>query len=91
MRYRDKYGQPIDLEEWLALHEDESYCIVGRDEVGEVLVFTVWIGYTPMFETMVFWITTQINGDLPQVKYDTLEEAQAGHAAMVELQRVGGR
>ena len=91
MNYIDKHGQPLDFEDWLKLHEDEDYCIVGRDEVGEglgaVLVSTVWIGYAPNFETMVFSIRTGLNGDLPQIKYDTLSEAQAGHAAMVELQR----
>lgn len=87
MRYFDKHGQPLDFEDWLKLHEDENYCIVGRDEVGEVLVSTVWIGYAPMFETMVFSLTTGLNGDLPQIKYETLSEAEAGHAAMVELQR----
>lgn len=88
--YYDKHGQPLDFEQWILLHEDDTYCVIGRDEVGDVLVSTVWLGYpspNTLFETMVFWVSTHTNGDLPQVKWATLEEAQAGHKAMVEQQR----
>ena len=90
MIYADKHGQPLELEAWALLHEDDQYCTIDRTEVGEVLVSTVWIGmpaFGQMFETMVFWITTHLNGDLPVERYDTLSQAQAGHDQMVARMR----
>ena len=74
-------------------HEDETYCVIARESVGEVDVSTVWLGEDNgrMFETMVFWITTGLNHRdedyLPSWRYPTLAEALAGHKAEVERQR----
>jgi len=84
-KFYDKYGQEIGRREWARLHENDDYCRIGYDEIGHVYVSTVWLGesHHRMFETMVFWISTGLNGDLPSTRWPTLEEAVAGHKAMV--------
>lgn len=93
-QYFDKHGQPIDYRSWVILMEDPEYYVIDRTVVDAVLVSTVWLGQGEgrMFETMVFWVSTNLNkhGDsdaLPSARYPTLEEAKAGHLAEVKRQR----
>jgi hypothetical protein len=69
-KFYDKYGQEISRREWARLHENEDYCRIGYTEIGSVYVSTVWLGedHGRMFETMVFWISTGLNGDLPSTR-----------------------
>lgn len=76
-----------DLMEWGRWFETADR-IVAKDTVGDVEVSTVFLGLDHsfgegnplLFETMVF------NGSLNEEmnRYCTWEEAEAGHAAMVE-------
>ena len=89
--YYDKQGKPIDDVQYVRLKSDVSYWRVAHDKVADSEISTVWLGYIspvyrmfraellPLFETMVF------SGPLEdeRVQYATLEQAQAGHAAMV--------
>lgn len=85
--YYDKAGRQIDTAEWARLIEDVEARKVGLDMVADVRVSTVWLGLdhgwgegAPLiFETMVF------GGALDEecVRYSTLDEAEAGHAAML--------
>ena len=97
-RYYDKQGKPLDgALAWARLFEDGSYRHVAEDFVVRgnhpVRVSTVYLGLDHqygdgpplIFETMVFGGVF----DGEQERYSTLEQAQAGHAAMV--QRVSGK
>ncbi len=96
----DRAGKVITLEEWVALvdrvvedlragvPDAERYKVVGRTEVADSLVSTVWLGtdYNAaddgppiIFETMIF------GGPLDQMtwRYATEAQAKAGHVAAV--------
>lgn len=38
-------GQPIQLLEWSRLYEDTPARTVGREEIGEKTVVTMWLGH----------------------------------------------
>lgn len=93
--YWDRDGAPInsgiefaDMMTWGRLREDEAYMRVGHDEVGTVLVTTVWhginvvLGSDPpyIFETMIFGGAY----DLKHSRYVTRDEAAQGHQRTVE-------
>jgi hypothetical protein len=87
--YYDRDGNPLTLMEWSRKFEDPSYQRVARETVGDYDVSTVWLGADhghgdelQIFETIVFgyddeWIE----------RYATLEEAESGHAGIVEKLR----
>lgn len=92
----DAEGQPVPTEDRLAawaLLEDAAKRRIAADEVGELLVSTVFLGMDHnfiggppiLFETMVF--RTPINPpfahDLECHRYATRAEAEAGHAEVV--------
>jgi hypothetical protein len=87
-RHYDRAGEPIELEVWAERFGDEDYKRVARDEIGDVLISTVWLGLDHnwgdgpplIFESMVF------GGDLDQeqIRYSTESAALAGHADLVE-------
>lgn len=84
MTIKDKYGNEISPMEWKELFADNEYSRVERSELDDwgVTVSTVWLGLTFndfVFETMVF------GGKLDQelIRWQTLEEAEKGHRAMV--------
>ena len=89
MSYYDKDGNTIEREAAWALMDDWDYKRVARDYIGDVQVSTVWLGmdlgftggHPPIiFETMVF------GGELDQEtrRYATLDEAKAGHKAVLD-------
>jgi hypothetical protein len=90
-RYYDRNGQPIDLYTWSVRFHDKDYQRVAKDEGDGWKVSTVWLGLDHqfgdgpplIFETMVF------GGPLDDetVRYSTLAEAEAGHAAVLERVR----
>lgn len=88
----DKGGRPLDLMEWARLFEDHAYRRVAEDQIGEVRISTVWLGLNHrhmfpgpplIFETMIFGG----EGDGEVWRYSTLEQAIAGHRAVVEEAR----
>jgi hypothetical protein len=85
-------GEPISLEEGIALFEDDDARIVAKVEIGDVTVSTVLLVMDHsfgeldpplIFETMIF------GGDHDGFteRYSTREEAEAGHARAVKLVR----
>jgi hypothetical protein len=86
-RYFDWQGQPITLQQWMRLFDDERH--LGDDHVGDVHVSTVWLGLDHgygdgpplIFETMIF------GGPLDQEcwLYATEQQARAGHARAVAI------
>lgn len=81
-----------DLLKWARMFEDSSGRRVAQDMIGDVRVSTVFLGLDHnfddegpplLFETMVF------GGSLDEEteRYATWEQAEAGHAAMIERVR----
>jgi hypothetical protein len=87
MEFYDRKGEPISAVRWRRLFDDKSYQILRQEQVGEVLVSTVWLGidhgffsdWPMIFETMVF---VPLNGD-ECYRYATEEDAFAGHERLV--------
>src|SRR5438132_1424804 len=93
MGYFDKDGNPISFERWAELYTPE-YKRVDETTLVEqgVWISTVWLGmnlvFMPdsppiIFETMVFSLENGMAED-DMDRYSTLEQAKAGHQAMVE-------
>jgi hypothetical protein len=66
---------------------------VARDNVGDVLISTVFLGLNHAFPGgRPLWFETMIFGGPHsefQERYETWEEAEAGHAKAVQLAREG--
>lgn len=85
--YYDKNGKPLNMIQWGELFQNPDYKIVKRDQIGDVKVYTVWLGMDHgflnelpiIFETMVF------GGEFDQYqeRYATEQEALAGHKKIV--------
>jgi hypothetical protein len=81
----DRQGNPLTIQQMAVLFEDNTYKIVEKTDVGDVLVSTVWLGFDHgwggapplIFETMTF-----PDGELID-RYSTEDEARKGHAAAV--------
>ena len=80
---------PCDAFTWGMWH-GMSNCVISRDEVGEVIVSTIFLGLNResdpdspplVFETMVFGGSY---GDY-QERYTTYTQAEAGHRRIVEM------
>jgi hypothetical protein len=86
----DKQGAPISMNDWIRRVEDYGYKVVARSNLpGGGFVSTVWLGLDHgfggrrlIFESMVFE-TGDEERDGDTDRYSTLDEAQAGHLAMV--------
>ena len=98
MLFQDKDGKFISNEEAEKKLKDINYKRVAETKLETVWVSTVWLGIDmnlgfekpQLFETMVFEakdgaVTNW--GDLEMDRYATVEEAKAGHAAIVEKWR----
>lgn len=93
MSYYDRDVNEITREAWIALVEQPEYKRVGLTKVGEAEVSTVWLGidhavgsrWPVIFETLVFDGPMDGDGE----RYNTLAEAEAGHARWVEQVRTG--
>ena len=88
--YYDRDGNPMKLMDWAAKFEDLDYKRVAFTEVGDLEVSTVWLGLDHgggdsrlIFESIVLGAPEE-----RIVRYPTLEDAERGHADLVEeLQR----
>ena len=95
MNWYDKQGNPVTIEEWVKLTENNpDYKRVGLDIVGTKRISTVLLGLNHnyylsglplIFETMVF--DSDGFDDEECVRYSTEAEALAGHQAIVERYR----
>lgn len=91
----DRMGRPISTLEYAALFSNSLYKGLAKDQVGDLLVSTVWLGLDhafggegpPMiFETMV------LNPDYSDIyceRYGTEDEALAGHKRILRDVRAG--
>jgi hypothetical protein len=96
-KFYDKDGSPLELLEWAKKFEDKAYCRVALDILPDgTRISTVWLGLNHnfgegpplIFETMVFDIPVNYAlREREQERYSTLEEAQAGHAAILAKNR----
>ena len=91
--YFDRKGQPIELDEWTRLFEDQDYKIVAQHWVRGWMVSTVWLGLNHnfagkgaplIFETMTFPPGDEADGESVwgetySERYSTEEAAHAGH------------
>jgi hypothetical protein len=94
--YYDKQGNAIDVVQWGRYFENLDYRVVARDILDDgKVVSTVWLGIdhsfgdtdTPvLFETMVFPSETEWS-EIYMNRYNTEEEALAGHAEAIEVAR----
>jgi hypothetical protein len=85
--FHDKNGSPITKEQWWSLHDNEDYKHVGKTEVGRQTVSTIW-ALLGDFETVVF---DGRGGAKEIARYNTQEEAQAGHEEAVRSLSEGSR
>jgi hypothetical protein len=90
-RYYDVDGNPLEMLEWAEMFEKRpengDWWQIGRTQIGDVSVSTVWMGLDHnwgdgpplIFETMVF------GGPLSDEceRYTTKEEAREGHSRWV--------
>lgn len=92
--YFDRQGKPISRKEWCQHLESREYCFVKQDQIGEILVSTVWLGLDHsfggdkpiLFETMVFGPEgTPEKTDLACWRYSTEQEALEGHARAIAV------
>lgn len=93
-RYFDRQGREITLTEKKQLREDEGYWRIGNDLVLSVYrVSTVWVGLAcSKFETLV-WVEGKdfesCDVEVLRWNYETEQEAEAGHRAVVEQLAAG--
>lgn len=86
LNYYDRQGNPISMEDWSELLNDDKYQRVVKDTIGDVEVSTVWLGLNHaydgnsihIFETMIFGHDTEFCH-----RYATEEEAIRGHLKCV--------
>ena len=92
----DENGNPIlceSLEDWCKFYQDSDRRIVERTKVGDATVSTVFLAIDHNFGgegPPVLWETTIFGGahdQEEQWRYSSLEEAKAGHAMAVELEK----
>lgn len=93
-RHFDRQGREISQPEHKRLREDVDYWRLGRDLVmGAFRVSTVWVGLPcTKFETLV-WIEgpgyETCDVEVLRWRYETEQEAEAGHRAVVEQLAAG--
>lgn len=90
---KDKKVVPVDLMTWATWFEEGSNRRVAKTELSKGTVSTVFLGidhnFNPnskkklLFETMAFDTGTEYDGE--PYRYSTYEEAEKGHAKMVEM------
>ena len=93
--YYDREGRPMEMMAWTRRFSNLDYKRVASDYDGDVHVSTVWLGLDHsfgegpplIFETLVFG--GPLDGEMD--RYSTLEQARAGHAAMLERVKTGAK
>lgn len=87
----DEEGNPKiehDIMKWAEWFETSNDRIVGRTDVGNLTVSTVFLGVNHGFETPlpVLWETLVFGGETYdfEARYTSLEDAKEGHAQMVD-------
>jgi len=85
----DEHGNPVqehDFVTWANWFQTANR-IVARDEIGGVIISTVFLGSDLVYGRNELFETTVFGGinDGAQIRYDTREHALQGHAAAVIL------
>ena len=87
MRYLDRKGNPITIEEWSTAYEDVEGRTIGDDTLEGQHVSTIWRGLDRqagegpplIFETMIFGGPHNDHCE----RYSTEQDALAGHQRIV--------
>lgn len=86
-RYYDMQGQPIKMMEWARLFENTEARRIAYTAVPNGVVSTTWLGVDYNFDgngrPLIFISTAFVPDEKDSERYATLEEARAGHEAMV--------
>jgi hypothetical protein len=86
---KDRKVIECDVETYAKNYEDFNSRIVGNTTIGDVRISTVFLGIDHAFtEKRPLWFETMIFGgkhDGYQKRFETIEEAEAGHKKAVEL------
>jgi hypothetical protein len=79
-----------DVLEWARKYEDDDYRTVAYDNVGALRLSTIWQGMPAVFGPNTYE-SAILSGHqlLWQVRYDTEEEAVAGHARLLKRLNAG--
>lgn len=91
MRFFDKEGKEISMEEWSKLFEDMDYRRIALTVIDDAEVSTVLIGMTfnetpkDIFETMIFFKGKEDN---PSMRSGSVKEAKYIHNVAVELVKI---
>lgn len=100
-RFYDRDNNPLDLETWGRMNENDDYKIIKQELVGKYFVSTVWIGLDMshwnempplIFETMIFIEEGDESKDPLndyQVRYTTETQAMDGHEKAVKIAKGG--
>lgn len=86
LKFYDKAGKPIRVDQWAELLDDDAYRQLAETKIGVLRVSTIWLGFDKlervpphMFETMVLAGTHELECR----RYITVEAALEGHAEAV--------
>lgn len=98
--YYDRKGKRLELWEWAELFEDQNYRFLRKDEVGDLLISTIWVGvdlsgsgfenegtgFEAMFETCVFVFehSEALGKVIERRRWATEAEALAGHKTVLK-------
>ncbi|MFI6030797.1 hypothetical protein [Amycolatopsis magusensis] len=89
MTKRDRKGTEIGILRWGALRGDVNYHVVAQDQVGDIVVRTVWDGFDEppgaMFATGIAVAGTDRFTTL--IESDTEPQALERHAQVLDLAR----
>ncbi|MET1008108.1 MAG: hypothetical protein ABWX96_21335 [Propionibacteriaceae bacterium] len=92
MEFFDLYGQPMTLEDWAACFGDTKARTVARDEIGDRVVVTVWLGHDEDFywvkrtEPLIYGTALFVKGAphlIHEVRTPNREKAEEAHAFML--------
>lgn len=96
LRFYNRDGRPIDVDEWSVLRRNHDYTRVAQEFVGDYFVSTVWLGYDAtlsydgthiIFETMIFdrgKNNADPYDDIYCKRYTNDKDAVIGHDAAVQ-------
>lgn len=82
--YRNREGEPITMDEWQRLWDNDDYKIIDQTWSDDVMISTVWLGLVHIggwFETLIFGGAH----DGEMWRYSSEEQARKGHRRAVRV------
>ena len=77
--FYDRQNQPLEWDEFAVLHSFRSYCRVDEATIGPLWISTVWLGHDMGYGAGLGDRLAYVEAI---VRYESEEEALAGHAAV---------